>query len=135
MYVCMYARVYVWRSEDDSVQRMLAFHVYTNSWDQGHQAFTHSDTSLALRLYITIPFIKDLKVLWVCVCVSVYICHCGEHICGGPEEDAGSPGAAFTGSCEPSEMRAGTEFTSFVRTVRHLARPRNLHFTLRSVIE
>lgn len=58
MYVCIYATVYVWRSEDDTVQCMLAFRVYTDSWDQGHQAFTHSDTSLALRLYITYLFSK-----------------------------------------------------------------------------
>lgn len=38
MYVCMYATVYMWRSEDDSVQSLLAFCVYTDSWDQGHQA-------------------------------------------------------------------------------------------------
>lgn len=50
----------------------------------------------------------------------MYVCVWGVPVCR-PEEDAGSPGAAFTGSCgscESSEMRAGTEFTSFVRTER-----------------
>ena len=61
----------------------------------------------------------------------------GGNLCR-PEEDAGSPGAAPIGSCgswEPSEVRAGTEFTSFARRVRHLARPRSLHSTLKSVVE
>lgn len=102
MYVCHSVRVEVRGWLCAMYACLSCLHGFLGSRSLGLYSLRYLPCAKAAYYYTF--FFKDLKVLWVCVCVSVYICHCGEHICGGPEEDAGSPGAGYS-SCKPPDLR------------------------------